>query len=195
MKNNTLLIFIKNPQKGKVKTRLAQTVGDDEALRIYLELLNYTRTLATQISANRHIYYSHFIDNEDRWITPTFEKHLQQGQDLGLRMSKAFELAFQNSNKVVIIGSDCATLTTTIIEDAFKALDDKDFVIGPAQDGGYYLLGMAQFMPFVFDSVEWSTESVFPKTIENIQNHQKTYTLLPTLSDIDYEEDWKKYGW
>lgn len=195
MNTNTLLIFVKNPKKGQVKTRLAQTVGDDEALRIYLELLKHTRQLATQTKAVRQIHYSHFIDANDDWAIPVFEKHLQYGEDLGQRMAKAFQTAFQTASKVVIIGSDCASLTTEVIQQAFDALDTADFVVGPAQDGGYYLLGMSAYLPFVFDDIEWSTESVFTRTIEHINAHQKSYTLLPTLSDIDYEEDWKKYGW
>ena len=87
------------------------------------------------------------------------------------------------------------SLTVEIVQNAFQKLETHDFVIGPADDGGYYLLGMRTFVPTVFDNVVWSTEQVFPKTIENIQQLNQTYALLPTLSDIDYEEDWKKYGW
>ena len=191
----TLLIFIKNPIKGKAKTRLAKTVGDDEALRIYVELLQHTRKIASKVEAERCVYYTYFIDTEDDWLPTLFKKYLQNGDGLGDRMAKGFKKAFETSEKVVIIGSDCASLTTEIIESAFIALEKHDFVIGPAEDGGYYLLGMSAFMPFVFDGVVWSSESVFNKTIENITTHQKTYHLLPVLSDIDTEEDWKKYGW
>ena len=192
---NTLLIFIKNPIKGKAKTRLAKTVGDEEALRIYKELLRHTRELATKINARRQVHYTYFVDYQDEWLEEVFEKHLQTGNDLGNRMGDAFERAFENSSKVVIIGSDCASLTTTIIEQAFATLDKYDFVIGPAEDGGYYLLGMRAFMPFVFEEVVWSSSKVLSKTVENIQQHNKTYHFLETLSDIDTEADWKKYGW
>lgn len=193
---NALLIFIKNPIKGKAKTRLAATVGDDEALRIYKELLRHTREIAANIDANRYLSYSFFIDKNDEWANNLFQKSLQISGDLGLKMKTAFEDAFEKGNKkVVIIGSDCASLTIEIVENAFNKLENHDFVIGPADDGGYYLLGMRTFAPSIFDDIAWSTEQVFPKTIENIQHLNKTYDLLPTLSDIDYEEDWKKYGW
>ena len=196
MTDKGLLIFIKNPIKGKAKTRLAATVGDDEALRIYKELLRHTRETATDIDANRYLSYSFFIDENDEWSNELFQKSLQISGNLGLKMKTAFEDAFAKGNqKVVAIGSDCASLTTEIVKEAFDKLETHDFVIGPADDGGYYLLGMRTFAPTVFDDVVWSTEQVLPKTIENIQHLNKTYDLLPTLSDIDYEEDWKKYGW
>lgn len=194
--NNGLLIFIKNPIKGKAKTRLAATVGDDEALRIYKELLKHTRQIATNIDANRYLFYGFFIDNEDDWSNDKFNKFLQIDGSLGDKMKDAFEKVFTDGNqKVIIIGSDCASLTPEIVSNAFLQLDNHDFVIGPADDGGYYLIGMNSFEPTIFDGVAWSTEAVLPKTIENIKALNKNYALLTVLSDIDYEEDWKKYGW
>lgn len=193
---NHLLIFIKNPIKGRAKTRLAATVGDDEALRIYLELLKHTRNIATEIDAHRNLFYSHFINENDEWNNPDFDKQLQIEGDLGKKMAAGFQTAFEKgATKVVIVGSDCATLTKEIIDSAFAKLETNDFVIGPAVDGGYYLLGMKAFTPEVFQNIAWSTEAVFPQTINFIKNKNKTYALLPTLSDIDYEEDWVKYGW
>lgn len=193
---NHLLIFIKNPIKGKAKTRLAATVGDDEALRIYLELLKHTRNIAIQINAKRNLFYSHFIDNNDEWNATDFDKQLQINGDLGKKMTNGFQTVFEKkATKAIIIGSDCASLTTDIINDAFAKLDTNDFVIGPADDGGYYLIGMTSFSSEIFENIAWSTEAVFPQTIDIIKKSNKTYALLPTLSDIDYEEDWKKYGW
>lgn len=193
---NHLLIFIKNPIKGRAKTRLAATVGDDEALRIYLELLKHTRNITTEIDAHRNLFYSHFINENDEWNNPDFDKQLQIEGDLGKKMAAGFQTAFEKgATKVVIVGSDCATLTKEIVDSAFAKLETNDFVIGPAVDGGYYLLGMKAFTPEVFQNIAWSTEAVFPQTINFIKNKNKTYALLPTLSDIDYEEDWVKYGW
>lgn len=193
---NHLLIFIKNPIKGRAKTRLAATVGDDEALRIYLELLKHTRNIASKIDTHRNLFYSHFIDNKDEWSNDEFDKQLQIDGDLGEKMAAGFQTAFEKgATKAVIVGSDCASLTTEILESAFAKLETKDFVIGPADDGGYYLIGMKVFTPKVFENIDWSTEKVFPQTVDFINQQNKTYTLLPTLSDIDYEEDWVKYGW
>ena len=195
MSSNALIIFIKNAERGKVKTRLASTLGDDMALKIYQALMSHTRQLAEKTKAERLLFYSQFIPPQDEWSTDLFHKALQVNGNLGDRIQQAFQSAFEHYEKVVIIGSDCATLTTALIEEAFARLDDSPFVIGPAQDGGYYLLGMNRFYPEVFQDIEWSTEQVLPATLEKIAQLGKTAYLLPELSDIDYEEDWVKYGW
>jgi rSAM/selenodomain-associated transferase 1 len=193
---NHLLIFIKNPIKGRAKTRLAATVGDEEALRIYLELLKHTRNIVSKIDTHRNLFYSHFIDNNDEWNNDDFDKQLQIDSDLGGKMAAGFQTTFEKgATKAVIVGSDCASLTTKIVDAAFIKLENNDFVIGPADDGGYYLIGMKKFTPELFQNIDWSTEKVFPQTIDIINKQNKTYALLPILSDIDYEEDWKKYGW
>lgn len=193
--NNTLLIFIKNLEKGKVKTRLASTLGDEKALAIYKALLDHTRKIAQSLEVNRLLFYSNYIIGNDEWPAENFDKQVQEGSGLGDKMSHAFEYAFQKHGKVIIIGSDCASLTSEIVDEAFQLLNTHPFVIGPAIDGGYYLLGMNYYAPEVFKNIEWSTSSVFQKTIEIIKSLDKTYALLPKLSDIDFEEDWEKYGW
>ena len=195
MVDNALIIFIKNPELGKVKTRLAKTVGDEKALIIYKALMAHTRDIALAVSTDRLLFYSQEIHPNDQWSTTNFKKHLQATGDLGTKMKTAFQQAFQDHQKVVIIGSDCASLTPAIVEVAFQQLDKHDFVIGPALDGGYYLLGMNQYEPSVFDDIEWSTASVLEDTKQRIKELKKDYVLLPALSDIDYEEDWIKYGW
>jgi rSAM/selenodomain-associated transferase 1 len=193
---NTLLIFIKNPMLGKAKTRLAATVGEERALAIYKELLRHTREIATQTEAKRLLFYSHFIDEKDEWSAGDFQKYLQIDGDLGEKMGEGFQIAFgQKASKVIIMGSDCASLTPEIASQAFEVLDNHDFVIGPADDGGYYLIGMKTFSPTIFENIDWSTELVFSQTVKAIQQLNRTYGTLPTLSDIDYEEDWIKHGW
>ena len=110
-------------------------------------------------------------------------------------MKAAFQQAFQDHQKVVIIGSNCASLTPAIVKVAFQQLEKHSFVIGPALDGGYYLLGMNRYVPSVFDNIVWSTDSVLTDTKQRIKALNLDYVLLPTLSDIDYEEDWETYGW
>lgn len=195
MAANALLIFIKNPEKGKVKTRLAKTLGDDQALKIYLALLAHTRKTVEVIEADRYLYYSSFINKEDDWESRSFKKALQIEGDLGQKMGAAFKEVLAQHEKVLIIGSDCASLRPGIIEEAFAALDQRDFVIGPALDGGYYLLGMKTFQPQIFQDINWSTAEVLPQTLEVIKDLEKTVYQLESLSDIDFEEDWEKYGW
>ncbi|MEY4902229.1 MAG: hypothetical protein RLZZ292_44 [Bacteroidota bacterium] len=186
----SLLIFIKNPILGKVKTRLAATVGNDEALAIYTILLNYTRRLTEQVKAARFLFYSDFVAENDGWATTHFIKKVQHGNDLGDRMFHAFEEGLVTHSKSVIIGSDCATLTLEIIDAAYTNLDQYDVVIGPANDGGYYLLGLKKANRVLFENIIWSSEQVLAQTIERINNQNLSYSLLPMLSDVDTEEDW-----
>ncbi|MEL7250241.1 MAG: TIGR04282 family arsenosugar biosynthesis glycosyltransferase [Bacteroidota bacterium] len=192
----TLIIFIKNPELGKAKTRLAQDVGPEKALQIYQTLLAHTRKVTQAVPAQRLLFYSSFVDAADAWSADDFDKHLQASGGLGHRMEEAFTLAFgQNNGPVLIIGSDCAQLNASIVQQGIDALQENDFVIGPAEDGGYYLLGMQAFHPEVFRDIEWSTSAVFPQTRAIIEAHNWSLSLLPILSDIDYLEDWEKHGW
>ena len=189
---NTLLIFIRNPQLGKVKTRLARTLGDVETLRIYHILLEKTRSAALGCQAERWLLYSDFVESNDVWHPDFFQKKVQHSGDLGERMEAAFQLAFEaGAEKVVIIGSDCPELTGEILQQAFDGLDSFDFVLGPVPDGGYYLLGMKTLESSVFHNIEWSTETVLEKTLERIAAAGKSYMLLPMLLDVDTEEDWR----
>ncbi|MCB0614214.1 MAG: TIGR04282 family arsenosugar biosynthesis glycosyltransferase [Phaeodactylibacter sp.] len=195
MEDKALILFIRNPEKGKVKTRLAQGVGDEQALRIYEALLEHTRRQALAVEARRLLFYSESINRNDEWREPDFEKYLQEGEGLGERMSHSFEIALRQARAALIVGSDIAQLSARIMEDAFRQLQTHDFVIGPAVDGGYYLLGMKAPTPTLFEGIEWSTPTVFVETVAIIEGMGKTYALAPELSDIDYAEDWERYGW
>jgi rSAM/selenodomain-associated transferase 1 len=187
-----ILIFIKNAELGKVKTRLAATLGDAAALDIYKKLLMLTQKITLSVDCQRFVYYSNFIEENDIWQELDFYKRKQTGDDLGERMKNAFAEAFETHEKVVIIGSDCAELNAEIVNAAFAKLDSHDFVIGPAHDGGYYLLGMNSFQPTVFDNIIWSSEEVFSATIAAIHALNKSVALLPMLNDLDNEADWEK---
>ena len=191
---NALILFIKNPEKGKVKTRLASTVGDDRALEIYRALLAHTRTVTLEVDATRMLFYSQRITEGDEWLRRDFQKYQQADGDLGDRMEAAFQRAFEQHDRVIIIGSDCISLTSEIVSEGFLKLEQHDFVLGPALDGGYYLLGMNSFSPTLFRDMPWSTESVASLTRQRITDLGKTIYELPPLSDIDYEEDWERYG-
>jgi rSAM/selenodomain-associated transferase 1 len=189
-----LLIFIKNPRLGHVKTRLARTMGDEAALKAYQLLLEKTRLAALGAPFRRLLFYSEQINTKDAWDTSLFEKRVQTEGDLGARMQHAFEQAFElGAEKVAIIGSDCPELTPAVLQSAFDLLDQHDFVLGPTPDGGYYLLGMKQMESAVFQDIAWSTEHVLAQTVAVIKAHQKTHVLLPVLSDIDTEADWQAY--
>lgn len=196
---DNLIIFIKNPQLGRVKTRLAATVGDEAALLFYKKLLCHTRSVAEAVEAKRWLFYSEFLDENDGWDRAFFQKKAQTGQDLGEKMANAFaEISlFQPENgpaPMVIIGSDCAQLTPEILREAFFVLKKNDFVIGPALDGGYYLLGMNRPHRSVFEKIEWSSSSVFSETMKKIGDLGSSVHVLPALSDIDTEADWQQFA-
>jgi rSAM/selenodomain-associated transferase 1 len=183
MGNRTIIVFAKTPELGKVKTRIAAQLGDDNALQIYTRLLQYTFAVLERVTYKKIVYYTG-KGPQDYW--KGLETKQQGNGDLGNRMNIAFEEVLNEENmSAIIIGTDCATLTTEIIASAFTALETKDLVIGPASDGGYYLLGMKKNHPTLFEQIDWSTEKVFEQTIEQAEKLSLQYHILPVLTDID----------
>ncbi|MCF0040419.1 TIGR04282 family arsenosugar biosynthesis glycosyltransferase [Dyadobacter fanqingshengii] len=181
---------MKNLTLGKVKTRLAATVGDQKALEIYGQLVAHTLKQVSQSGQIALLYFSDDLHSDLPQCDQQFALRLQRGSDLGERMSNAFKDVFETSaRKVLIIGTDCPGLNASIIKEAFDALDAHDIVIGPATDGGYYLLGMRNFQGFIFEDIPWSTSEVLELTLETCARHSLTYCLLKELSDIDDEND------
>jgi rSAM/selenodomain-associated transferase 1 len=191
MNNNQLLmVFTKNPELGKCKTRLASTLGDEAALKVYEQLLDYTVDFASKVEAKKYVYYSKNIPSNDRWSESIFEKKVQTEGNLGVKMATAFKENFDKGfEKIIIIGSDCAEIDESDIENAFQALDESEVVIGPAIDGGYYLLGMRTFIPSLFQDKSWSTPDLINETISTLKRQQISFSLLKEKSDIDFEED------
>ena len=188
MSKNLLLIFTRNPELGKAKTRLAKTVGDETALEIYKFLLEKTRDISSKVSSDKAVYYSVKIRENDIWNENTFQKHQQVGEDLGIRMLNAFKNGFEAGyEKVMIIGSDLYDLTSEDIENAFDELNNNDLVIGPAEDGGYYLLGMNSLHSTIFKNKNWGTETVRKDTLSDLKD--KKVKLLAFKNDIDVYED------
>lgn len=187
---NLLLIFTRNPELGKCKTRLAATIGDEAALEVYKFLLAHTVKITSNLNVAKRVYYSEQIREDDSWDDRVYDKKHQVGSDLGERMAHAFQEGFADGyEKIGIIGSDMFDLTQEDIEDAFLRLEDNDYVIGGADDGGYYFLGMKEFNPALFQNKKWGTDTVFKDTIEDLEG-QKVY-LTETRNDIDRYEDIK----
>lgn len=185
-----LIIFVKNPQLGKVKTRLAATIGDEAALEVYMKLVEHTNTITATLPVDKIVYYSDFMDDYDLFENHLYQKSVQEGIDLGVRMDRAFDASFAAGyEKVAIIGSDCYELTREILLDAFNKLDENQAVVGPAHDGGYYLLGMTDMYSRLFRGKKWSTSNVMLDTMLDLKKLNIKYHLLPTLSDVDNEED------
>ena len=187
---NLLLIFVKNPQLGKVKTRLATTVGEQEALRIYLKLLDRTQQVTLPLPFDKTVCYTPEVIIDDLWDSEHYRKTRQSDGDLGERMQQAFAAGFnQGYQRICIIGSDCYELSTPLIEQAFAQLDTHDAVIGPSTDGGYYLLGMNQLHPTLFKDKAWSTANVKENTTRDFNQLGLRWFELPTLTDVDEADD------
>ncbi len=191
--SSAIIIFVRNPEKGKVKTRLAATLGEEKALEIYMGLLEHTKAITRGLTGvSRYVFYAGSINGNDTWSKDDYHKMVQHNGDLGQKMYYAFKDVFaQGHDKVLIIGSDCPGLTSDSLQTAFDKLSNCDVVIGPANDGGYYLLGLKNLEEAFFLNKQWSTESVYAATLEDIQNLGLSYWSLPELVDIDTEEDWK----
>lgn len=190
MSKEVLIIFIRNPEIGKVKTRLAKTIGNTAALQLYKLLLQHTFEVTKPINCDKIVYYSEAIAKDDIWDA-SYQKKIQQGNDLGQRMHHAFEAAFKAGyKKAVIIGSDIFDLTPAHIKEAFTMLNTNNVVLGPAEDGGYYLLGMKTLHSQIFKEKTWGTATVLAETLKDLKGI-KTH-FLEILNDIDTYEDLEK---
>jgi uncharacterized protein len=190
MEEKLILIFTRNPELGKVKTRLAASIGDENALEVYKFLLNHTQKTIHHINATKRVLYTDNINLDDIWDNELYDKTIQFGQDLGTRMRNAFADGFeQEYHKIVIIGTDLYDLEADDIETAFQELDRHDVVIGPADDGGYYLLALKDIPKGIFINKNWSTNTVLSDTLKDIKN--LNYHLLKTKNDIDTIDDIK----
>ena len=195
LSSTALVIFVRNPILGQVKTRLAKDIGDERALAIYLQLLDHTLKITRSLSFRKFIYYADEFSDYDLWSVPGYTKRMQSGTNLGERMLNSFkELFEQGFTRIVIIGSDCLQLQTENLQEAVTLLESNTAVIGPASDGGYYLLGLTKLYPELFVNKPWSTDQVLTKTIDDFNNQGISYALLEELSDIDDITDLEENG-
>ena len=195
-KNNTiagLIIFVKNPVLGKCKTRLAASIGKEDALKVYINLLNHTQKVSQSLNCNRYLFYDTEIQKNDMWSNEHFIKSVQSDGDLGNRMSSAFQTVLTMENKAVIIGSDCPEINQETVNEAFMRLDSHDVVIGPTYDGGYYLIGMRAYHEELFNNIKWSSENVYRSTIEAIKTKGLSHFALHKMHDLDYKEDLDRF--
>jgi uncharacterized protein len=192
---NSVIIFAKYPEEGKVKTRLAKSFGYEFAAGFYRamtdHLLNVCRTLPEQ-DFSLDLFYNDLTKTEqiNKINGNRFVIHLQEGNNLGEKMKNAFHLQFKKGfKKIVIIGTDCPEINADILLKSFEELSNSDIVIGPSSDGGYYLLGMKMQHPFLFEGIEWSSDRVLSETLVKIKEKNLILFQLPELNDIDTEED------
>ena len=190
-----LIIFVKNNEPGKVKTRLAKTLGESRALEVHRELQHQTEQAVRFLTSDKMVYYSDYVPEENPlWPQERYHHFVQKGTGLGERMSNAFEELFDKGyEKVCIIGSDCPYITQDILENAFNRLLETDVVIGPSRDGGYYLLGLVEPREELFEDINWGGSQVFDKTIQKLISQDMIWYELPILEDVDTEDDLDRY--
>ena len=186
-KNQLLIILTRRPELGKVKTRLAKGTSNQTALNVYTDLLAHTHQITKNLNVDKWVFYTDEIIFDDLWDDGEYMKMIQSQGDLGAKMQEAFFKGFGAGYlEIVIIGSDIDTLTTEILEDAFEQVKQQN-VIGPSEDGGYYLLGLNEPRTDVFTNKEWSTDTVLRDTLLDFSNDE--VAILDELNDIDELED------
>lgn len=163
-------------------------------MEVYTELLALTSTITTKVNAKKFVYWDQLPEIPNSFFGKEYVHKTQSDGDLGEKMASAFREELTEKNyTTLIIGTDCPFVTNGILEKAYLALESSDFVLGPAKDGGYYLLGMREFHPSVFTGIPWSTEAVLSLTINRIKELNLSYSLLEELNDVDTVEDWKEW--
>tara|TARA_B100000575_G_C23116014_1_gene645144 strand:+ start:1180 stop:1833 length:654 start_codon:yes stop_codon:yes gene_type:complete len=195
MSKEVLSIFVKNLIPGTVKTRLAKDLGIDVAIEIYKELVRITAEATNTLKIDKCVYYSEYIESNDQFDDAKYQKHIQEGKDLGQRMQNCFYDAFElNFDKIILIGSDTPDITDQIISQGFAELDKHDIIIGPAHDGGFYLIGMKEPHENLLNKRTYGHEQVLNELLNEIENRNLSVFKLPTLIDIDVKDDLKKAG-
>lgn len=183
MKHFEVIIFSRPLIKGKVKTRLAVDIGNEKAFTIYQKLFDQTIRSVEKSGFPYKIYYSSDHASNRR------PSAIQHGYDLGERMSNAFQEELKDHDAICIIGCDCFELKDQHLHAAVQLLKKNDVVLGPAKDGGYYLIGMKIHLAFLFNDISWGSDHVLNETLQRCKANDVTVELLPTLNDIDRAED------
>lgn len=189
-----ILLFVKGPVRGLVKSRLAAGLGQDSALELYRNFVLDTLETVRKTGCEFRIFFhpARTRHTVTALLGPEYQYIAQEGTDLGQRMEHAFRRAFSDGwRRAVLVGSDIPDLTADVILEAFESLKANDVVVGPAEDGGYYLIGFndSTFAPRIFSGIEWSTDRVFPETIERLKSRPVRIHFAPRWRDVDTMDD------
>ena len=205
-KTNVLLIFVKFPEPGKVKTRLCRHFSPEESAELYKAMVEdlYAKLVKNDGSENYdlHVYFSP-IDKLSAfadWLGSSVTLIPQEGEDLGEKLTNAMKKSFDSGyEKAAAIGSDCIDLSVEDINNAFETLDrngqnskKREVVIGPTDDGGYYLIGSSRFIPELFERIPWSTEKVYSETVDKLKSLNIKFVELMRKYDIDFIDEVKR---
>ncbi len=188
-----LIIFTRYPEPGKAKTRLIPALGTVGAADLHRQMAEHTiaqaRVLQPYVSLEVRFTGAHQTQMQT-WLGDDLDYQMQSAGDLGDRLIDALRTAFsRGATAVIIIGTDCPQLDGALLQTAFEKLHDSDLVLGPATDGGYYLIGLRQLIPELFQAIAWSTDGVLSQTLAIAHALQLAIAQLPPLSDVDYPDD------
>lgn len=187
-----LIMFVKYPQPGYVKTRLAESIGKEQASFLYRRFVELLIKRTNDGRFERFIFYTPAEKRREllSWLGDRLKMFPQRGDDLGQRLSNAFRFAFaKGAHRVVIVGTDIPLLDREVILRAFRELENRQCVIGPSLDGGYYLLGLSHFYAKIFQNIHWGTDEVFSQTLQIIRHLGLTHSLLEEHFDVDDVKD------
>lgn len=191
MKQKAVIVFVKNPEPGKVKTKLAKDIGDAAAAEAYKQLLQHTHDVLLNADADKFVFYLGDVNRLDLWENTLFYKQVQHGNDFGERMQHAFAFLFQlQYEKVVMIHSDSPQLSSDHLQEAFDQLKTNDIAIGPNTSGAYYLLGLRSFFAPFFLNKDWNSKTVYNSTLEDATAAGLTVATIDQLKVVDTLNDW-----
>ncbi len=193
---NALIVFLKYPQPGLVKTRLAKDIGPESAALLYKELTELILKNTEPGDYQRFLFYTPQEKKPEisKWLGEDSKLFPQEGDDLGKRLANAFESVFNKGvSKAVVIGTDSPFIDREIVEEAFRQLDKFQCVIGPTCDGGYYLLGLGSDNAKLFESIDWSSSRVFEQTKQKFKDLGLSSTCLREEFDVDTRADLDRF--
>ena len=200
--NERLIIFTRNPEPNRCKTRLIPSLGPEGAAELHQSMTTHTLDVASRFCTQRPVQLHVEFDAHDGapFQSSMGNKSMFRRQaegDLGTRLAWAFRRAFdEGAERVVLIGTDCPGITGRLLESSFGLLEHQDVVLGPASDGGYYLMGLQSHEPALFDAMPWGSSKVLAETLIRAERHRLGTALLPTLDDVDRPEDlavWERF--
>jgi rSAM/selenodomain-associated transferase 1 len=190
-----LIIFTRYPEPGRTKTRLIPALGTVGAANLQRQMTEYTISQVKELQQATNVslevrFTGGNLQLMQNWLGLDLVYQLQGEGDLGLRMARSLFDAFQSDMKqVVIIGTDCPGVNFQILTKAFEQLHSFDLVLGPAIDGGYYLIGLRRFIPELFANIDWGTSQVLQQTVDIAAKLNVSRTYLSLLADVDLPED------
>ena len=190
--------MMKYPEDGKVKARLAQSIGEEAATDLYRAFIQDTLTTVQSLDIPYYIavYPPESQERFTQWLGPLYQYFHQQGVDLGKRLQNGFATMYTKEyQQVIALASDSPDLPIEILQEAVSSLQTQKVVIGPASDGGYYLIGFSHdfFISEVFEDILWSTATVYQETLSRIESVTSQVHVLPEWADIDTKSDLQKF--